>query len=141
MPPSVRPRSGSFDGPRERLLSVGVRHLACRELLALVVGSGSRAGTVSEIAERLLRFADGSLRRLGSADPRSLESLAGVGPGEAVPAAQRLIEHPQADVRAGSVLVLLEAGDLDGLIRAAVDVSPSPMSQASRAIDSTACFG
>jgi DNA repair protein RadC len=83
MPVADHPRSAAFDGPRERLLSVGARHLACRELLALVVGSGSGAGTVFEIADRLLRFAEGSLRRLGSADPRSLESLAGVGPATA----------------------------------------------------------
>ena len=74
---------GSYDGPRERLLSVGIRHLACRELLALVLGSGSRAGNVFEVADRLLGFSEGSLRRLGSADPRSLESVPGVGPGTA----------------------------------------------------------
>ncbi len=58
---------------------MGARHLSVRELLALLVGSGTAGGTAVEVAERLLRQGDGSLRRLGAMDPRTLEEIAGVG--------------------------------------------------------------
>lgn len=67
------------DRPRERLRSVGARHLSVRELLALVVGSGSTVGSAYQVAERLLAESQGSLRRLGTTDPRGLEHLVGVG--------------------------------------------------------------
>ena len=67
------------DRPRDRLRRVGVRHLAVRELLALLVGSGGVRGSAFTVADRLLASADGSLRRLGAADPRTLESVPGVG--------------------------------------------------------------
>lgn len=67
------------DRPRERLRSVGARNLSVRELLALVVGSGSSVGSAYEVAERLLDDGDGSLRRLGGVDPRTLERVPGVG--------------------------------------------------------------
>ena len=58
---------------------MGSRHLSVRELLALLVGSGSSSGSALQVAERLLAAADGSLRRLGTADPRTLEAVTGVG--------------------------------------------------------------
>jgi DNA repair protein RadC len=67
------------DLPRERLRSVGARHLSVRELLALLVGAGTAAGTATEVAQRLLRQGGGSLRRLGVMDPRKLEEIVGVG--------------------------------------------------------------
>jgi DNA repair protein RadC len=80
----VQNPSGVFDPsradrPRERLRSVGARHLAVRELFALLVGSGSGGGTALQVAERLLAACEGSLRRLGAADPRALEAVTGVG--------------------------------------------------------------
>jgi len=76
---SAVPDPFSSDRPRERLRSVGARHLAVRELLALLIGSGSAGGTALQVAERLLAETDGSLRRIGAADPGALEAIAGVG--------------------------------------------------------------
>jgi DNA repair protein RadC len=67
------------DRPRERLRAVGARHLSVRELLAILVGSGGSGGSAFDVAERLMAWAGGSLGRLGSADPGSLEGLPGVG--------------------------------------------------------------
>lgn len=67
------------DRPRERLRSVGARNLSGRELLALLVGSGSRHGSAFEVADRLLGEAAGSLRRLGSLDTTRLQNVGGVG--------------------------------------------------------------
>lgn len=69
----------SADRPRERLRSVGCRHLSVRELLALLVGSGGRGGSAFHVADRVLAWAGGSLRRLACADPGALESVPGVG--------------------------------------------------------------
>jgi len=67
------------DRPRERLRSVGVRHLSVHELVALVVGSGGRQGSVFQVAEGILARAQGSLRRLSALDPAALEAVPGVG--------------------------------------------------------------
>ncbi|HSW29263.1 MAG TPA: DNA repair protein RadC [Longimicrobiales bacterium] len=67
------------DRPRERLRTVGARHLSVRELLAILVGSGGAGGSAFHVADRLLGWAGGSVRRLGTADPGSLEGVAGVG--------------------------------------------------------------
>jgi len=67
------------DRPRERLRSVGVRNLAVRELLALIIGSGSSGSSAQLVAGRLAEFADESLRRLASMDVALLESVPGVG--------------------------------------------------------------
>jgi DNA repair protein RadC len=65
--------------PRGRLKQVGARHLALRELLALLVGSGGSRASAFDVADGLLSFAEGSLRRLGAADLGTLERIGGVG--------------------------------------------------------------
>jgi len=78
--PSV-PTLSSLDDerPRERLRTVGVRNLALRELLALIVGSGSSGLTAGSVAERLVECSAGSLRGLASMDVALLERVPGVG--------------------------------------------------------------
>lgn len=58
---------------------MGARHLSSRELVAILVGSGGSGGSAFHVADRLLGWADGSLRRLGAADPGALERVVGVG--------------------------------------------------------------
>lgn len=65
--------------PRERLKVAGARHLALRELLALLVGTGSAGGSSLEVASRIEAFAGGSAARLGALDVAVLEGLWGVG--------------------------------------------------------------
>jgi DNA repair protein RadC len=67
------------DRPRERLRALGVRALAARELVALLVGSGGAAGSAAAIADRILAESEGSLRRLAALDVAALERVAGVG--------------------------------------------------------------
>lgn len=78
--------------PRERLAAVGAEHLADAELLAIVLGSGTRRFPVTEVAERLLRAA-GGLAGLSLAAELDLRDQAGIGP-----------------VRAAVVLAALELG-------------------------------
>jgi DNA repair protein RadC len=65
--------------PRERLHAVGAGALSARELLAILVGSGSEGRTALDVAGDLLVAADGSLRRLASLPAAQLEGIPGVG--------------------------------------------------------------
>ncbi|MCG6956888.1 MAG: DNA repair protein RadC [Gemmatimonadetes bacterium] len=67
------------DRPRERMRAVGARHLSVRELLAVVVGSGSAGASAVQVAGRILDACGGSLRRLGGQDVGLLEAVPGVG--------------------------------------------------------------
>ncbi len=65
--------------PRERIRALGVRHLTARELVAVLVGAGGSGGSAFDVADRLLAWATGSVRRLGVADAAALEEIPGVG--------------------------------------------------------------
>ena len=78
--------------PRERLATVGPEQLTDAELVALVLGSGTRGAGVTDVAEGLLR-ACGGLAGLAVAATSELCRQGGVGP-----------------VRAGMLLAALELG-------------------------------
>jgi DNA repair protein RadC len=65
--------------PRERMRAVGAAALSVRELLAILVGSGSEGRTAVDVAGELLVAADGSLRRLAGLPAARLERIPGVG--------------------------------------------------------------
>lgn len=67
------------DRPRERLKGAGPAVLSVRELLAILINSGTPGRSAVEIASELLRQY-GTLRRLAAATPAQLEAVAGVGP-------------------------------------------------------------
>ena len=73
------PSQSSADRPRERLRAVGARHLSIRELLSLLVGSGTRGGSAFDVAARVLAFGEGSVRRLAVGELGELERIPGVG--------------------------------------------------------------
>lgn len=68
------------DRPRERLHSVGPAALSARELIAILVGSGTERKSAVEVAGGLLRACEGSLRRLSTTPPAELRRVPGVGP-------------------------------------------------------------
>jgi DNA repair protein RadC len=69
-------------GPREKLSEAGVESLSDGELVALLLGTGTRAEPVSALAERLLLVV-GGLAGLSGASPSELARLTGVGQGKA----------------------------------------------------------
>jgi DNA repair protein RadC len=84
--PRARPLSAlppDLDGrPRERCLQAGPESLSTAELLALLVGSGSRHGSALELGTALqLQFAD--LRELGRQTVGELAKCQGMGPAKA----------------------------------------------------------
>lgn len=78
------------DRPRERLRSLGPAALSSREVLAILVGSGTGSRSAVDVAGELLRRAEGSLRRLGATSVAGLEATPGVGPAVAARVAAAL---------------------------------------------------
>ena len=73
------------DRPREKMLTKGKAHLSEAELLAILLGSGSREETAVGLAQRILNAADNNLHELGK---RSIAELVagfkGVGEAKAI---------------------------------------------------------
>jgi DNA repair protein RadC len=69
--------------PRERLVALQPRALAARERLAILLGSGAGGRSSIDVAADLLARYEGSLRRLGRADPGELVAVTGIGPARA----------------------------------------------------------
>ena len=65
--------------PRERLRSVGAAGLSTVELLAIVLGAGTGAGSALDVAGALLAAEEGSLRRLAMRPVAALTMVHGVG--------------------------------------------------------------
>jgi DNA repair protein RadC len=70
------------DRPRERLLAQGAEALADRELLALLIGSGTAGTDAIDLAAQVIEVC-GGLPRLARADPHTLIAPAGMGPAKA----------------------------------------------------------
>jgi DNA repair protein RadC len=66
--------------PRERLQSVGPNALSNRELLAILIGSGTEGQSALDVGAALLRMFGGSLRQMGAADLAELMAVHGIGP-------------------------------------------------------------
>jgi len=70
--------------PRERLLNVGAENLSTRELLAIILSTGTQGSNVLDIAQELLSIYDGKLDRLFAADVQELSRLKGIGEAKAI---------------------------------------------------------
>jgi DNA repair protein RadC len=87
------------DRPRERLLTHGAEALSDRELLALIIGSGTLGSDAIDLAARVIEKS-GDLSQLARADPHTLLGLAGMGPAKAarVAAAFQLARRAESEV-------------------------------------------
>lgn len=70
----------AHERPRERLSTAGATALSTRELLAILIGSGTEAQSAVEVAGELLQANDGSLRQLAVSSPSELKRVPGIGP-------------------------------------------------------------
>jgi DNA repair protein RadC len=68
------------DRPRERLQNLGAVALSSRELLGILIGSGTEGRSALDVAGELLHAFDGSLRRLSVAQLAELTRIPGIGP-------------------------------------------------------------
>ncbi|WP_047981701.1 RadC family protein [Ornithinibacillus contaminans] len=71
------------DRPRERLLNLGASHLSNQELLAILLGSGTKEESVMTLANRLLMHFEG-LKLLKDATIEELTAIKGIGSAKGV---------------------------------------------------------
>jgi DNA repair protein RadC len=94
------------DRPRERLWTKGSSSLSDAELLAILIGSGTKNKSAVDLARELLAMADNSLNELGRLSVDSIRKIKGIGEAKAVTIAAALelgrrrkmaeaSEHPQ----------------------------------------------
>lgn len=72
------------DRPREKLQLKGRQNLSDAELLAILLGSGSREETAVDLAKRILNAADNNLNTLGKRSVKELKAHPGVGTAKAI---------------------------------------------------------
>ena len=65
--------------PRERVMVHGVGALSDEELVAILVGSGTRGEDAIAVARRILSEVDGDLHALGRCDLLRLRAMRGIG--------------------------------------------------------------
>jgi len=72
------------DRPREKLLLAGRRALSDAELIAILIGSGSRNETAVELSRRILLSLDNDLEKLGVLSVNELSRFKGIGEAKAI---------------------------------------------------------
>ena len=72
------------DRPREKLLNLGRANLSDAELVAIVLGSGTRNKSAVELAQEILQTCGNNLYQLGKMNLSELTKFKGVGEAKAV---------------------------------------------------------
>ncbi|MBE7174851.1 MAG: DNA repair protein RadC [Mucilaginibacter polytrichastri] len=72
------------DRPREKLLAQGRRVLSDAELIAILIGSGSRNETAVELGKRILHHYRNNLTELGRVSVQELSRFKGIGEAKAI---------------------------------------------------------
>ncbi|QLE00570.1 DNA repair protein RadC [Galbibacter sp. BG1] len=88
----MKENSGSFsiknwsvdDRPREKLLSKGKDSLSDAELIAILIGSGSRNESAVQLSKRILASVDNHLSELGKLNISQLSKFKGIGEAKAI---------------------------------------------------------
>jgi DNA repair protein RadC len=70
--------------PREKVIANGIQYLTDTELLAILMGSGTRNTTAVELARKILGEVDNSLLELGRQSLSDLQKIKGIGPAKAI---------------------------------------------------------
>jgi DNA repair protein RadC len=72
------------DRPREKLVANGINTLSNAELLAIIIGSGTRLDSAVELSKKVLHIVGNNLHELGKLDIQSLKKIPGIGPAKAM---------------------------------------------------------
>lgn len=78
------------DKPREKLVQKGRSILSDAELIAILIGSGSRSESAVELSKRILASVDNNLNELGRLSIKQLMTFKGIGEAKAVTIAAAL---------------------------------------------------
>lgn len=74
----------SEDRPRERLIKYGANTLSDSELIAILIRTGSQKETAIDLAKRILKFSDNSLKKLSKISISKLCQIDGIGKTKAI---------------------------------------------------------
>jgi len=74
----------SQDQPREKLLNLGRKALTDAELIAILIGSGSRNETAVDLSKRILASVDNHLVKLARLEVQDLKKFNGIGEAKAI---------------------------------------------------------
>ncbi|RZJ63443.1 MAG: DNA repair protein RadC, partial [Flavobacterium sp.] len=72
------------DRPREKLLLQGRRQLTDAELIAILIGSGSRNETAVDLSKRILGFYQNDLAKVAKLSVKELSKFKGIGEAKAI---------------------------------------------------------
>ena len=72
------------DRPREKMLSKGIESLSDAEIIAILIGSGTKNFTALELAKNLLHMARNNLSELGKLKIEEICSIKGIGQAKAI---------------------------------------------------------
>ena len=72
------------DKPREKLRSKGRSALSDAELVAILIGSGSREESAVQLSKRILQSVDNNLNELGALSILKLQQFKGIGEAKAI---------------------------------------------------------
>ena len=72
------------DRPREKLLSKGISSLSDAELIAIIIGSGTRDESAVELSKRILGSVQHNLNELGKLTVDDLQKYKGIGEAKAI---------------------------------------------------------
>lgn len=72
------------DRPREKLIQKGRRTLTDAELIAILIGSGSRNESAVELSKRILHACENDLNNLGKLGVQELSKFKGIGEAKAI---------------------------------------------------------
>ena len=104
--------------PRERLLKLGSEALSAQEILALILGRGTRGESVMVTSQRLLsKF--GNLKGIASASMEELTQINGIGPAKAaqIKAAVELSKRLESSADEGQKPALKSPEDVVNIVR------------------------
>ncbi|WP_053405902.1 DNA repair protein RadC [Persicobacter sp. CCB-QB2] len=104
------------DRPREKLQNIGKQNLSNAELLAILLGSGSRNKTAVQLADEILNEYENSLRTLSHSQIKELTKFRGMGEAKAITliaamelGERRLREEAKSRTRITKSMVAYEA--------------------------------
>jgi DNA repair protein RadC len=72
------------DRPREKLIKKGVQSLSDAEIVAILIGSGSRNESAVELSKKVLKSANNNLNELGKLNISDLTKMKGIGEAKAI---------------------------------------------------------
>lgn len=72
------------DRPREKLLKKGVQSLSDAEIIALLIGSGTKNESAVELSKKVLKSANNNLNELGKLATTDLTKMKGIGEAKAI---------------------------------------------------------